>query len=321
MANFSNYGFRLHTTAEISAILFGGVTDLGHILNSEVATPETGDAFAESQSLVGQMPVLPIRSQSIEAILTNIGLTGKCIDSDGTHPGLTIFAQRHDPCAVGARSASANLSVTFGRGHLFLETVEAGGIGSNVEANLRCHGITADGATAPFAVAYNVTLPSGRLISQYGLGKPTILGTVLHKIQSQSISYGVNFQKPNDVDTIWPSEIDPANFDFQTTIVARAPELLDAGIPSTGQHTDDDTILRFIKRVTAASEAPAASNGGFVDFTAEEHITGAATGLVYVEEHYNASGRATGLTQIRIAGYQGAAVPVVWDPTAAYDLS
>ena len=323
MSNYTNYGFRLHTVemAGNPAVLFGGVTDLSHILNTELASPETGGAFRESQSVVAQSPEIPVTSQSLGAILANIGLTGKCITSDGSHLGFTAYMQKHEPCEVGARSAAANASVRFPFGHLFLDTVEAGAVGSNATAAMRAHAISPTGDAKPWVEAYNVVLPSGLVKTQYALGKPTILGSVVDKIVSQSINYSPSFQKPADAATIWPTEIDPSDFDFAITIVARAPELL-SSIGSSGfQHTDDDTKLRFVQRATNAAEQATASNGAFVDFTELEHIEGDARGLVYVGEHYNSSGRATGLTQIMIAGIEDGTAPLVWDTAAVYDPS
>jgi len=211
------------------------------------------------------------------------------------------------------------MSVTLSNGHLFIESISGGGIGSNAVANLRAHGISATGAAAPYAVAYNVTLPSGLLKQQFAIGKPTILGTVLHKITSLDISYGVNFTKPNDADTIWPSEIDPADFDLAVTIVARSPELFGVGMPTTATYTGGDTTLRFIQRLTDNS---AASNGGFMDFTGSNHISGAVTGLVHVDQHYDASGKATGQARIVIACHSaGGVAPIVWTPSTTYSLA
>lgn len=321
MGNFSNYAFRLHTVDMDSdpAIVFGGVTDLSHILEHELSTPETGGAFRASQAVVRQAPQIPIVSEALADILANIGLTGKCITADGTHAGLAMYSQRHDPCSVGARSASTNHSVTFPSGHLFLESVQGDGVGSNARATMRAHAISGDGATQPWSVAFNVTLPTGAIEKQYAIAKPTILGVTLDKIESINVNYNPNFTTPNDAATIWPSEIDPSDFDFTITITARSPEFI-SEIPAGFHHTDDDTFVRFVKRATSAAELAAASHGGFADFDTAVHIEGAVHGLVYVPEAYSASGRATGRMQIMIAGVEGATAPIVWDPAIEYAL-
>ncbi len=323
MGNFSNYGVKLHTTGMASAMLLGGVTNLAHNLNNELLSPDTGHAYRDPQSLVGQKPQIDFSTTCLADVLTNVGVTGEEIDSDGTHSGFVAYMQKHDPATAGGRSAAANMSLTFSDGHLLIESIDAGGVGSLVESRLRAHGITPNGSTSPLTVACDVTLPSGLTVARYGLGKPHVLGTLIEKIVSMNIAYGAQANMPADAATIWPSEFDPSEFDLVATIVCRHPELLGT-VPETGDYTDNDTVLRFVRRVSAGSQVATASNGAFAAFTDSVHISGAVNALVHIDQHYSASGKATGLTQITLAMNTpdgGSTAPIVWNPATTYTES
>ena len=321
MANYSNDVLQLFPSSFSAAVNVGAVTSMSHNLNNEVIAPESGDPFAEQQVLIGQQPVLDVTTESIAAVLGQVGLTGLCIAPDTGKPGLTGFLQKHDPCSSDARAATNHQSITFPNGHLVLGTLSSSR-NSVASLSMSAHFKATDANPIP-GISNSASLPTSpaSVVEQFGQGKPTILGTVIHQVESVSVSFNPQLVKSNDSDTIYPTDIDPQFFGVQTQIIARSPELLGAGIPVGGQHTDGDSALRYIRRVTDESQVATASNGAFVDFTASQHLLGQLNGLVMVGQHYDASGRSTGLTQIDVYGRQAGSAPIVWDLTNPYDLT
>jgi hypothetical protein len=136
------------------------------------------------------------------------------------------------------------------------------------------------------------------------------------------VDYNLGLSLSEDADSIWATLADVEKVRVMTTIVTEDPSWLNGSgqVPAVGGHvTHEDTWINFIRReVTTAAPV---SGGTFQDFASEVHIKGSLLGLVHVSEHYSASGAATGLTQIQIAGMQssGGLAPIVWDTTAAYE--
>ncbi len=321
MGNFSSDVLQIFPASLSAAVNIGNITSMGHNLNNEVESPETGDPYAEEQNLVGQSPVIDFTTGSIDGVLSEVGYTGLVISPDTGKPGVVGFLQKHDPSGTDARAASTHQSITYANGYVQLNTLTATRR-SLASLTGAVHFRSTDTNPAP-VISNSATLPSSPapVKSLFGLGKPTVLGTVIHQVESISVNFNPQISKPNDADNIYPTEIDPQFFGMQTQIVARTPELLGAGIPISGLYTNDDTALRLIRRVANVSEQAAASNGAYVDFTTSVHHLYRLNGLVLVGQHFDVSGRATGLTQIDIYGRRTGSVPFVPDLTNPYDLT
>ena len=94
MPLISNDVIEIHTTDLDPAVLIPGVTQLSSELNTNLVTPQTGQAYDRVQSILTQAPQVPFQTEALRSMLGVVSsLTGKCIDSDGTHPGVTAYGQ------------------------------------------------------------------------------------------------------------------------------------------------------------------------------------------------------------------------------------
>lgn len=325
MANrYSNHSLKLHTTTEsAAAVTVGTLKSLSHSLNSQIVAPDTGGLYDVMQVITEQKPQMAFATNQLSSILDNVALAGKVVVSDGSHPGIVGYAQKHDATQADARGGSGtHISLTWAQGLLQLQRL-ACDKGGFAEAGLIMHGITPDGDESPVIVAYNASLPASPVINEiFGLGKAQVLGTTVDRINSVSIDFNPQTELITDAGSIWAQYIDIQKIAMLTTIVTEDPEWLK---PSTlvefngKQTTSSDSFVNFLKHEVTATAA--ASGGSFEDFASDVHIKGTVTGLVHVTDHYNASGSGTSTTTIQIASIAlSGTAPLVLDTTAAYTL-
>lgn len=320
MARFSNHSLKIHTTAESSAVTIGLIGSLSIDRNDQMVSPEVGDPYEPAHLLVGQQPEIAFTTCCLRSMLDNVSsLLGKCVTSDGSHPGVVAYMQKHDQCGTNGRASGSNhMSRTVGLGHLFIESI-SGSRGGLVMVSGRVHGITSDGLVNPVTTGLAAALPTGVVNNEvYGIGKAVIGGTTIDRIASLSMNFNPQFEKSNDADSIWPSLIDPQMVKMVTQITTEDPAIHTL-IPPTGLWiTHANSELYFLKRTVATA---AASGGAFADFDTSVHTKGSIAGFARLTSPYSASGSGTGTTTIEVLGfYDGTNAPVVWDTTFVYAI-
>lgn len=321
MANFSNDGMVVHCVGDASATNIGGVTNFGNNPNTTTTAPETGDAYPQAQALISQTHEGSVTTTSLKSVLDTIGLTGKCIRSDGSHAGAQMFAQKHDSCSASGRAASGHISKTYNNGHLLIDSINGSGR-SAVESQLMAHGISSDGVTRPYDTSTSATLPATIDLQQFVIGKPTILGTVINYVESVNVSYNTEIEKTDDAGSIWPTDYSIVKVSPVVELTVRSPELYGTTFPEGGQRTNSDTVLRYIQRVLEQADEANSENSAFKQFDANHHILGQLNGLVTVTQDYSAAGQAFSRCQIRIdCSETTSVVPIVWTTDVHYDLT
>ena len=321
MANFSNDGLRIHCVGDASAVDVGGITSFSNNSNTTTSTPDTGDAYPQVQALISQAHEGNISTTSLRTILNNIKLTGKCIRSDGSHPGVVAYAQKHAPCTSDARASSGHISKTYNNGHLLTDSISGTGREA-VSVNLMAHGISSDGTTSPYDTSAAATLPATLALEEFVIGKPTILGTVVDDVESVSVSNNIDIQKNEDAGSLYPTDYSIVRVAPSVELTVRSPELYGTTYPEGGQRTNGDTVLRYIQRVLSQAGEANSVSGAFHQFDSNNHILGAVTGLVTVQQDYSASGQAYSRCQIRIDTFEtSSVVPIVWTTDCHYDLA
>lgn len=320
MARTINGFLKIHSTAEGAAIVLGNLTSLAHNLNTQVVNPETGDVFQQANVVTRQEPKISFGTLCLKTMLSTVATIGKCVASDGSHPGVVAYQQSLNNCNATARgSAGSHLSLTGGKGQLLIDQIEASR-GGFATLTGTFYGLSADGTAAPFVIAYNANLPASPIVDElYSLGKPTVLGTQVDHVVSVGLQYNHAIELPDEAGTIWQTVLDVLKSPVSATIVTEDPTWLNPGTRleyEGSQATHADTALWFLKH--AYNEA-AVSGGTFEDLEAEVHIKGTLQGLVHVSDHGSASGNAKGQTTIQILPIEaGGTAPLVWDTTAAY---
>lgn len=292
-----------------------GNTAMGGTLNSEILSPDTADPYDKFQSIGSQMPEIDFTTESLKAILDTIGHTGKCITSDGTHPGLVAYQRKHDQCGpAGRASGSVHTAVTFGDGHISLESLNANANG-NATISLRVHGLASDAETQPYSVAYNAAVPTSPVIDQkYALGTVVLGGLTIAQVTNLTINWNPQSEKIQYAGSIWPTLFDVQKVRALITVTTEDQSILnDSGkIPRKGVlATHANTRFNLQKR--KAGEF-------FESLSSSVHIQATAAGLLHVSRHFQASGGGVSSTELQLLTYDdGTNAPIVWDTAAALD--
>jgi hypothetical protein len=304
MARYSNGAIYIDTDSGTENVAIGGVVDISAVFNSTLISPDDGNAFPLVQSIASQLPELPFSTANLTDILDNVSITGLCIDSGVGNPGVVAYAEKHDPCASGARASGANhMAATIGNGHLLIESI-SGGRTQNATARLRAHAISSDGSTAPISFAFNASLPASVLTKQFQAYAPRIAGTEITDATNVSIDFNPSFEKIQYLGFTFPTDWDFSRLAALVTIDFDDPSRLATfgtfdGVSAL--HTNSE--LRFLQRKP---------NGRFL--TGSDHITCTIEGLVHVLNPFAASGSGVSTSSMQIALIENSAgtAPMVW---------
>jgi hypothetical protein len=306
MSRYQIHAATLHTTDLNggSAVNIGGHTSMELSTGTETMSDESGSIYNEVRSLVSQLPEATLTTKSLATWLTYIGLAGYCISSDGSHPGLRLFAQVLNDCK-SPPAANTNLRYTIGRGLVILGQLQASK-GQDATLSLKVHAIS-DGTNAPFSVTYtSVTLPTSLLSQQFTLGVCRVGNILLTDLQSLTLDFGVECSKKEpECGTIWPESIAVRKIEPVATFTGFNPTILDAAsIPLGGkQATHAQTIIQLKKRQNYAS---------FVPDGTSEHIRLTMNGLATITQAFSGSGNGELTNVCRVEGvHDGTNVPIL----------
>lgn len=314
MARHSNDTVVLHTTAEAAAVVIGEITAYDDNLGTEISTPDTAHPYDRFQSVMVQRPEMSFTTEALKAVLANIGFTGKCILSDGSHPGLQSFQRQHDPCGAQGRKAGSNhRRVTFANGHILIQSIQASAAG-NATISLRASGTSAS-AAQPYGLAYNAALPASPVNDQqYAPGDIYVANIQITQVTNVAVAYNPTAEAVIYANSLWPTLFDVQKVRALITITTEDLSVLnDTGkIALLGEAaTHANSYLRFVRRK---------ANEGFYAQGDAEHISGTFAGFAHVSRSSSASGGGVGTAQIQIATVDdGTNEPIVWDTAAAID--
>ena len=308
MARFSTDTINLKVISMSTALVLRGIGSASHNMGVATTGPDSGNPYDEAKFVGAQSVSVDFTTTALSSILGELSLlTGLCIDSDGTHEGLELFGQGHDPCGTSGRTAgSTNMQITVGDGHLVITGISGG---RNADAVASIRGIAlSNGTLAPTTAVYNGALPSSPIVDEaFIAGAPVVAGQALaaDSVQSVSIDTGIELSEISAIDEIWATAVDITKIRPVIRIVTDDPSLMAVGtIKYSGvECTHANTNLWFIKRDPF---------GGLVSKITSSHIKVTAAGIAYFGTHYDASGSATGATEIVIETIEtGGAVPLV----------
>src|SRR5688572_19144189 len=110
------HSVQIHTIDSVTALKLGGVVAMGLPMNNEHSTDDNGQTYDSFTGLIMQAPVPRFTTKSIAAALAAIPQTGICINTDGTHPGVTFFGEAKSDCQSGEPAAGDHMSYLFDAG-------------------------------------------------------------------------------------------------------------------------------------------------------------------------------------------------------------
>ena len=310
MSRFSTDGLVIDSVTDSgmsAALKLRGVGSASHNLGIQTIGPDSGNPYDEAKFIGAQQVTMPFTITAISTLLGEVALlSGLCVKT-GTDPGAILYGQTHDPCGTAGRaSGSVNMSVTADKAHVFIQSI-SGSRGSSATVNLLIVALSEAGL-APTAVAYNAALPTLTVLDEeFSIAHVDVAGQVLDpsSIQSWTIDTGIEFTQLSAVDEIWATDVDITKIRPRVTIQTDDPSILDSGkIEYTGTAcTHANTELWLRERTPSGGLTPKATTN---------HIKFTAAGIAYVNQHYDASGSATGNTEIAIETItSGGSAPVV----------
>jgi hypothetical protein len=277
-------------------------------MNTDISTPDTASPYDLFHSIMMQRPEVGFSTEAIATILDNVGFTGKCILSDGSHPGVRFYQRKHDQCGPAGRASGSNHKrVTFGAGHLLIDSLSIPASG-NAVIGLTGHGLAADHTTQPFVVAYNAALPASPVVDeQFTLGAYTVVGGVtINQVTNISIAWNPSFEKVQYGGSLWPTLFDIQKIRAVMTITTDDISL----------HDDSSKITRLGKACTHANSRfclqRRQANAGLYAEDSEQHIDCSMAGFAYCQR-VSASGGGTGSLEITVVTVDdGTNAPIVF---------
>lgn len=305
---YSTDSFALNTSDEVGDKPgFGALTAAGLDLSPQTVSPQSGKTYDSVISMIRQEPMMRLTTQAVREVLNEIGLSGRCIQSNvgGGENGAEIYGEKHDLCGVNGRaSGSVNFRASAHSGAIYLEslTVSADGVAS---ISFIVHALTNSAGDDPFTIVENVALPStGYSIvrdQMYGLWKTKIVTVETEDIQRVTFNFGVSVEKPPTANgTIYPNRMRLRKVRPSVRLFTTDLDLIDGSpLSRTGTPvTHADSEIRLVKLEP---------DGDYLDTTDSEHIKIGLSGMAYITSPYGTSGDAVAGTEIVVQGRQTSA--------------
>lgn len=312
--NFYGDGVVIHTIDTGTAVKLGGITSGGVPLNTTTQGDEDGRDYDYSRSVTSQLPMPQFSTKAIAAALAAIPIRGICLDTDGTHPGVSIFGRQEEACGPGSSAVASDDHIEFLVDTGLLVPISlTGGLGVDSVLSVEIDALT-DGTNAPIAADYEATLPTGLDSSRYVLGHMRVANILFDDIRDFNLSFNVGRgEKLPAVGSVWADSVGRGKSTSVLTLEGRNPTRLDdsTGIPLLGKTAlHAETIFYFRKR----------SGSGFVDDATTEHLRMTMHGKILCDNPFSFSGSSEASTSFRIeAMHDGTNVPIIFTPNVAYD--
>ena len=279
--------------------------------------PETGRPYAQEPTIARTANVHTFATEHLETIIDNLGLNGKCIDSDVTYPGYKSYWAKHDRCGPNGRaSGSVHVSATYGTGHTIIDSITATS-GQSAIARLMTHALSDDGETDPAVIVWNEALPTWPTRDAYMLDSVFINDVEFQTVQSATISYNTQFEKPV-LNTKHPMVYDWQNAPITISLTLDDPKQIidnvfgagNAQIQAFGRKLAHATSRIFFRRAVDSSAITASPYAK----ASAQHIQCTVQGVAYRTTQIAASGAGSATCQVEIFTHESAtsAVPLVW---------
>lgn len=313
MAKFGNDIIAIQPTGG-TAFNLQGITDTSGVRNSQVNQANTGLPYGAEATIGFQAPTIPISTEDLETVITEISnLNGVCY-STGVGPGLKVYQLRRNRCHIHGRdSGSTHMSITSQIGHILVESVSASGAGS-VQISMTAHALSATGESDPFVMVFNEA-PSSYTINEdaWKMAGPVLNGVYLPGLESATINYNHQTEKPIDSEVTYAKDFDWQKCNPTISLTFNDPEFIHstvlAGALSLGplgmRLTSGSSYLQFRAKATSGGGWDAAANA--------THIRCGINGIVHAVTPWSASGSGSSRVTLEIVTNESTVgVPLVW---------
>lgn len=313
MSEFAAHSVVIHTIETVSAVALGSVTASNSPTNTEVTRDDSGALHDTVVSVSKQEPTQEITTKSVALALAAITPDGQCLNTDATHPGVSVYFEQKKVCPNAAPGASDHAEFLFDVGLMTPQSLSASGRDQDVTLSFMIDALT-DGTNEPYGRDYSASLPSSVDTSQFVLAAVRSGGIVYADITQFELDFGIEkTEKRPILGGVWPDQIGVAKARPSATLTTKELRRLDdtaapnAGrVPMLGKSAAHaDTTFWFRRRNALDSDAV--------------HFTLTMAGLLVPENAISASGTGTGDQTYKLYGVNdGTNAPVVLTPNIAY---
>lgn len=294
-----------------AAVGFAGLVSEEINLGQEVRTGmESAGIYETRASIIKRAPSIGWGTTQVATALDMVGAAGRCINSDGSHPGLDAHLLAHDRC--DARDLTAGLRYRIANGLLLPENLSVEHQG-RAQLTGRAIAITDSNGNEPIAASSGVSFPSGAADDEeFGLYRQTVGGVTLTGAKRLSIDFGIEVTQEDADGSIYPEWVSVGAILTRITIGGINPNWLGNayGVAINGELiTHANTTLRLVRYVNGQSYASLAS---------AVHIAITVNGLGCITTAASARDRSASSTELMIyALHDGSNAPLLFDTTAA----
>jgi len=305
-------GIFLQSASPVMASPIGFAADVAQAINlgKDVRTGMENAGIYESRaSVVRRAPVIAFGTTQLKTYFDLVGPWWRCVNSDGSHPGLDAYQLAHDRC--NARDLTLSDRYRVANGLIVSDSLSVSHQG-RAEIGGTVYTVTDGSGNEPIVKATSITYPNTAVdTEEYGLYQCTVGGDLLTGLKGLAIDFGVEVTQEDADGSIWPEWLSVGSIITRIRLSGVNPGWLDASIiPIAGklvQHAD--TVLRLVKY----------KNGESYDTLASAiHIGITVHGLGCITTPAASSGRGVSNTEAMIyALHDGTNVPLSIDTTFA----
>ena len=306
-------GIYLQTASPAMASAVGFAADVSQAveLNQDIRTGmEQAGIYESRASIVARRPGIVFGTTQLKAYLDLMDVTGsyRCINSDGSHPGLDAYQLAHNRCSARDLTDSDRFRVSDG-----LIVTDSISVTHQGRAEIAAHveAIT-DGTNEPIVKAEDITYPNDATDDQeYSLYACDVGGVALTGLKGITIEPGIEIIKEDADGSIWPEWVSVLSQLTRIRLSGINAGWLASGVlPIAGKAvTHANTTLRLVKMASGSSYASLGSS---------VHITITVAGLACVTTAASATGRGISNTDAMIyCLHDGTNEPLQIDAAAA----
>lgn len=312
-AVYSAGGMFLKTAdpAMSAAIGFAGLVSEEIQLGQEVRTGlQSAGIFETRASIIKRAPFIGWGTTQVKTALDMIGATGRCINSDMTHPGLDAYLLANDRC--DARNLAASKQYRIANGLLVPQNLATDHQG-RAQLNGRALAITDSNGNEPIIVSDNVSFPAGAAdTEEYGLYRQTVSGITLQGCKRLAVEFGIEVTQEDADGSIYPEWVSVGMVLSRITLAGINPNWLGgSGLDIGGDLvTHANTTLRLVKYANGQS---------YADLASSVHIAATVYGLGCITTAGSTRERGVAGSELMIyALHDGSNVPILFNTTAAF---
>jgi hypothetical protein len=311
MTHYTNHSISVQDNADSAAVIIGSLINVSAPIDQEVQTTATaGRSYPEQVTIASQKPRLSFGSYDLPKVVTAFGLVGRRITGGSGKVGIAQHQAKYNDSALA--SGSVHRRLRYDETYAHVRRISASHRqDAQIEAEVA---VLYDGTNLPIIPEDTQALPTlPTSAGRWTIGKVTV-GSVLLSCNIQvDIDFGISLDVYGCDSDIFDTHLNVNQIAPKITITSLTPEgfATSGGVPLAGligAHADTKIYLR--KRL--------ARGAGFVADATAEHISVTASGILLVNDAFNAQANQRGQMSLMLeCDYDGTNAPIVLNTATA----